>query len=125
MRQLLASNGYIWVAVPNADSEYARKLGWRWHSTDYPDNLIDYTPKTLGLAEEKVGLAVQRNYTYSLPESLIYSLCLWRRYRWFVLHKFISLVLNDEPIERKTKELGSRNEGEAILRKFCHPQSRN
>ena len=50
MRQLLAPNGYIWVAVPNADSEYSRKLGWRWHSTDYPYNLIDYTPKTLGLA---------------------------------------------------------------------------
>jgi len=125
MRQLLAPNGYIWVAVSNADSEYARQLSWRWHSTDYPDNLINYTPKTLGLAGEKAGLVVQRNYTYSLPESLIYSLCLWRRSRWFVPHKFTSLVFNDEPIERKTKELDSRNEGEAILMEFCHPQSRN
>ena len=58
MRQLLAPNGYIWVVVPNADSEYARKLGWRWHSTDYPYNLSDYTPKTLGLAGEKAGLVV-------------------------------------------------------------------
>ena len=121
MRQLLAPNGYIWVAVPNADSEYSRKLGWRWHSTDYPYNLINYTPKTLGLAGEKAGLVVQRNSTYSLPESLIYSICLWRRYRWFVPHKVTSLLLNDELIERKTKELDSRNEGEAIIMEFCHP----
>jgi SAM-dependent methyltransferase len=125
MRQLLAPNGYIWVAVPNADSEYARKLGWRWHSTDYPDNLINYTPQTLGLAGEKAGLVVQRHYTYSLPESLIYSICLWRRYRWFVLHKVTSLVLSDELIKRKTKELDSRNEAEAIIMEFCDPPSRN
>jgi len=121
MRQLLAPNGYIWVAVPNADSEYSRKLGWRWHSTDYPYNLINYTPKTLGLAGEKAGLVIQRHYTYSLPESLIYSISLWRRYRWFVPHKVTSLVLNDELIKRKIKELDSRNEGEAIIMEFCHP----
>ena len=121
MRQLLAPNGYIWVAVPNGDSPYARKLGWRWHSTDYPYNLINYTPKTLGLAGEKGGLVVQRNYTYSLPESLIYSICLWRRYRWFIPHKVTSSLLNDELIERKTKELDSRNEGEAIIMEFDHP----
>jgi 2-polyprenyl-3-methyl-5-hydroxy-6-metoxy-1,4-benzoquinol methylase len=45
MRQLLAPNGYIWVGVPKADSEYARKLGWRWHSTDYPYDLIDSLQK--------------------------------------------------------------------------------
>ena len=123
MRQLLAPNGYIWVAVPNADSEYARKLGWRWHSSDYPYNLINYTPKTLGLAGEKAGLVVQRNYTYSLPESLIYSICLWRRYRWFVPHKVTASLLTDEVIKRKTKEMDSRNEGEAIIREFCHPPS--
>jgi SAM-dependent methyltransferase len=121
MRQLLAPNGYIWVAVPNADSEYARKLGWRWHSTDYPYNLINYTPKTLGLAGEKAGLVVQRNYTYCLPEALIFSICLWRRYRWFVPHKVTRSLLNDELIERKTKELDSRKEGEAIIMEFCHP----
>jgi hypothetical protein len=121
MRQLLAPNGYIWVAVPNADSQYSRQLGWRWHSTDYPYNLINYTPKTLGLAGEKAGLVIQRHYTYSLPESLIYSICLWRRYRWFVPHKVTRLLLNDELIERKTKELDSRNEGEAIIMEFCHP----
>ena len=123
MRQLLAPNGYIWVAVPNADSEYARKLGWRWHSSDYPYNLINYTPKTLGLAGEKAGLVVQRNYTYSLPQSLIYSICLWRRYRWFVPHKVTASLLTDEVIKRKTKEMDSRNEGEAIIMEFCHPPS--
>jgi SAM-dependent methyltransferase len=121
MRQLLAPNGYIWVAVPNADSEYARKLGWRWHSNDYPYNLINYTPKTLGLAGEKAGLVIQRHYTYSLPDALIYSICLWRRYRWFVPHKVTRLFLNDELIKRKTKEMDSRNEGEAIIMEFCHP----
>ncbi|MEG4631973.1 hypothetical protein QUB56_20670 [Microcoleus sp. AR_TQ3_B6] len=70
-------------------------------------------------------MAVQRPYSYSLPESLIYSICLWRRYRWFVQHKLTSLVLNDEPIARKTKELESRHEGEAIIVELCHPQSRN
>jgi SAM-dependent methyltransferase len=123
MRQLLAPNGYIWVAVPNADSPYARKLGWRWHSNDYPYNLINYTPKTLGLAGEKAGLVVQRNYTYSLAEALIYSICLWRRYRWFVPHKVTRLLLNDELIKRKTKEMDSRNEGEAIIMEFCHPRT--
>ncbi|MEG4939543.1 class I SAM-dependent methyltransferase [Microcoleus sp. F4-D5] len=123
MRQLLAPNGYIWVAVPNADSPYARQLGWRWHSTDYPYNLIGYTPKTLALAGEKAGLAIQRNYTYSLPDALRYSICLWQRYRWFVPHKVSRLFLSDERVERMAKELDSRGEGEAILMEFCHPQS--
>jgi 2-polyprenyl-3-methyl-5-hydroxy-6-metoxy-1,4-benzoquinol methylase len=55
MRQLLAPNGYIWVGVPNTDSEYARKLGWRWHSTYFPRNLIQFTPETLSKAGEVAG----------------------------------------------------------------------
>jgi hypothetical protein len=56
-----------------------------------------------------------------LPKSLIYAIGLWRRYRWFVPHKVTSLLLKDELIERKTKEMDSRNEGEAIIMEFCHP----
>jgi hypothetical protein len=35
--------------------------------------------------------------------------------------KLLNLLLNDELIERKTKEMDSRNEGEAIIMEFCHP----
>jgi len=55
MRQLLAPNGYIWVAVPNADCESARQLGWRWHSTYFPRNFIQLSPKTLSKAGEVAG----------------------------------------------------------------------
>lgn len=121
MRQLLAPDGYIWVAVPNADSKYARRLGWRWHSTDYPYNLIGYTPKTLAKAGEMAGLVVRKHSTYCLPQALAFSICLWWRYRWFVPHKITRLFLSDEYIKKLGKEMDDRNDGEAILMEFCHP----
>ena len=123
MRQLLAPDGYIWVAVPNADCESARLLGWRWHSAYFPRNIIQFTPKTLSKAGEVAGLEIRRQSTYSFPEAVAFSLCLRWRNRWFVPHKISSRLLSQNYVKRAAQELDSRGEGEAILMEFCHPQS--
>jgi SAM-dependent methyltransferase len=125
MRQLLAPNGYIWVAVPNADCESARELGWRWHSTYFPRNIIQFTPKTLSKAGEVAGLEIRRQSTYSFPEAVGYSLCMRWRHRWFIPHKISRRLLSENYLKRAAQELDSRNEGEAIFMEFGHPQSRN
>jgi SAM-dependent methyltransferase len=125
MRQLLAPNGYIWVAVPNADCESARELGWRWHSTYFPRNIIQFSPKTLSKAGELAGLEIRRQSTYSFPEAVGYSLCLRWRHRWFIPHQISRRLLSENSLKRAAQELDSRNEGEAILMEFCHPQIRN
>lgn len=123
MRQLLAPNGYIWVAVPNAECESARVLGWRWHSAYFPRNFIQFTPKTLSKAGEVAGLEIRRQSTYSFPAAVAYSLCLRWRSRWFLPHKISSRFLSDNYVNRLAQELDARNEGEAIFMEFCHPQS--
>ena len=122
MRQLLAPDGYIWVAVPNAECESARLLGWRWHSAYFPRNIIQFTAKTLSKAGEVAGLEIRRQSTYSFPEAVAYSLCLRWRNRWFVPHKISSRLLSEKYVQRVAQELDSRDEGEAILMEFCHPQ---
>ena len=125
MRQLLAPDGYIWVAVPNADCESARLLGWRWHSAYFPRNIIQFTPKTLSKAGEVAGLEIRRQSTYSFPEAVAFSLCLRWRNRWFVPHKISSRLLSQNYVKRAAQELDSRGEGEAILMEFCHAKSRD
>ena len=123
MRQLLAPNGYIWVAVPNADCESARQLGWRWHSTYFPRNIIQFTSKTLSKAAEVAGLEIRRQYTYSVPAAVGYSLCLQLRNRWLIPHKISSRFLSENYLDRLAKELDSRDAGEAIIMEFGHPQT--
>ena len=125
MRQLLVPNGYIWVGVPNTDSEYARKLGWRWHSTYFPRNIIQFTPKTLSKAGELAGLEIRRQSTYSFPEAVGYSLCLQWHHRWLIPHKISRRLLSENYLKRAAQELDSRNESEPIIMEFCHPQIRN
>lgn len=123
MKQLLAPNGYIWVVVPNADCESARQLGWRWHSTYFPRNIIQFTPKTLSKAGEVAGLTTRRHYTYSFPTAVGFSLCLRWRYRWFIPHKISSRLLSENYLKRIANELDARDAGEAIVMEFCHSQT--
>lgn len=120
MRQLLAPDGYICIYVPNADCESARLLGWRWHSFDFPYNLIQYTAKNLALAGERAGLVVRRHYTYSLPASVEYSICLRNR-RAFIPHGLTRRFLTQEKVQRIAQELDKKGVGEAIMMEFGHP----
>lgn len=122
MRQLLAPDGYICVYVPNAECDSAQEMGWRWHSFDFPYNLIQYKSKTLALAGERAGLAVKRHYTYSLPASVTYSICLHNRYKWFIPHKVTRWFLSEDRVKHIAQELDEQGKGESVMMEFCHPQ---
>lgn len=121
MRQLLAPNGFIWITIPNADCEFARKLGWRWHSTDLPYHLMLFSPKTLAHAGKLAGLAVQQQYTYSLPMAVGNSLKAMLRHRWFLPQRLTRFLLSENYINSVAQKLDKRGEGEAIIIEFKHP----
>ena len=121
MRQLLAPHGFIWITIPNADCEFARKLGWRWHSTDLPYHLVLFAPKTLAHAGKLAGLAVKRQYTYSLTMAVAASLAMLLSRRWFLPHKITRWWLTENYINRVAQKLDERGEGEAIVIEFKHP----
>jgi SAM-dependent methyltransferase len=81
--RLLAPGGRVWVAVPNGACRAARSLGWRWHSTDLPIHLHQFSTQSLRKAVEGAGLLVDRIYTYSFPPAAHASLIAMAR-KWGV-----------------------------------------
>ena len=73
MKSLLAPGGMIWLAVPNGDCVWARKLGWRWDGADLPFHLLQFGPRSLTMAAERAGLKVGRLYTSSAPKIVAYT----------------------------------------------------
>jgi 2-polyprenyl-3-methyl-5-hydroxy-6-metoxy-1,4-benzoquinol methylase len=69
MRQMLAMDGTIWIAVPNADCTFRHQLHSRWYSLDVPLHLMQFTMKSLRLAGERAGLRLISVRTHSLPSS--------------------------------------------------------
>ncbi len=120
MKQLLAPNGFICITIPNADCDFARELGWRWHSTDLPYHLVLFTPKSLIYAGKLAGLAVQQQYTYSLPSAVGHSLTAVLRYRWFMPQRLAGWWLSEDYLKQVAKELDGRGKGEAIIIEFKH-----
>ena len=57
-RSRLKEGGQLWIAVPNADCFFARRLKSRWHSSDLPVHLQQFSASSLRRAIEAVGLVL-------------------------------------------------------------------
>jgi SAM-dependent methyltransferase len=82
MGKLLAPNGIIWIAVPHAKCVFARRLKDRWHSTDLPYHILQFSSKSFDRAAENAGLKVRRQYTISPDYAVASSIRLYLRHQW-------------------------------------------
>ncbi len=57
-RELLDADGQLIIAVPNLDSDDARRYGQNWIALDAPRHLYHFTPETLRKLLEKHGFSV-------------------------------------------------------------------
>lgn len=120
MRKLLADGGLIWIAVPNAQCYFSRKLGAHWHSTDLPYHLQQFSAKSLALAGQLAGLSVRRQYTYSLPSATGASLRAYLRKRYLFPQRISEKLslLNDVYVPKLAEKIDRRADGEAIITEF-------
>ncbi|MEX2212562.1 MAG: methyltransferase domain-containing protein [Phycisphaeraceae bacterium] len=115
---LLAQGGTIWVAVPNGACGAARRLQWRWHSSDLPVHLQHFSIPSMSLAAENAGLLIHNIQTYSLPAALRSSVLAEWRFRWKVPRRIGSALLSRRSVERRAARLDRDAAGEAILAQF-------
>ena len=124
MRDLLAPNGFIWIAVPNAACAASRTLRDRWHSTDLPRHLMHFNPESLKRAAERAGLVVQSMSTYSLPKATAASIRTELRTRFAIpirVSEKIGLI-DTYFAPRRACRLDELGRGEAILANFARVQ---
>jgi len=68
-RELLKPGGQLVIAVPNLQSDDARRYGPNWIALDAPRHLYHFTPETLGKLLEKHGFSVFDLGTW-IPDTL-------------------------------------------------------
>ena len=116
IRGLLSENGFIYLAMPNADFWAWKKLKQNWHSTDLPRHLHHFTAKSASRGAERAGLAVEKLYTYSLPAATAETIRLWLRFTIFFprrLTKYMRIIDYISPFI--SRALDSENRGEALI----------
>lgn len=120
MRHLVAEDGYIWIAVPNAESSAARTLGWRWYTHDLPFHLMKFTLDSLLKAGELAGLAPRRCATYSLPSAVAGTIRKYLRYRWLIPGRLTKGCgwIDNFVAPRLARKLDQRQRGQAIIVEF-------
>lgn len=120
MRTLLAPGGFLWIAVPNAAYSLCRKLRGRWHSTDLPYHLMQFSPESIALAGRMAGLKVERQSTESIPEIVAGSLRLYLRYRWGLPRRLTGRVAMIDRVlaPRFARRVDRQCRGEAVLTEF-------
>jgi len=115
---LLDSGGRIWLAVPNGACRSARRLGWRWHSTDLPLHLHHFSPRSMRVLSERAGVQLHDLRTYSLPKAVRGSILQELRYRWMVPRRIGSAVLTQRFVDRRATRMDADGVGEAIVAEF-------
>ncbi|HZV17284.1 MAG TPA: class I SAM-dependent methyltransferase [Sphingobium sp.] len=115
MAKALADGGYIWFAVPNAGCLSSRRLDWRWHSSDLPFHLMQFTPQSVRETLELAGLTVRRLYTYTFPPAGLASFRAELRYRFLIPRKLTTRLPLARYAARRARRLDGRGEGEAIV----------
>jgi 2-polyprenyl-3-methyl-5-hydroxy-6-metoxy-1,4-benzoquinol methylase len=118
--RLLLPGGLIWISVPNARSYFSRTLGDRWHSTDLPFHLQQFSLLSLETAARKARLNVMRQYTYSLPGATADSLRHVLRHKYWIPQRFTERVgyLNGRIAQRLAERLDRHQDGEAIIGEY-------
>ena len=123
MKQLLAPNGFIWIAVPNAAYPINRAIKGRWHSADLPYHLMQFSPSSIAQAGRQAGLKLRRQYTESIPSIVEGSLGQYFRYRWMLPRRLTTKLGLLGPISRwYAKRVDRVSNGEAIITEFVHHQ---
>ena len=121
MRRLLAPGGMIWISVPNADYPLCRALNGRWHSSDLPYHLMQFTPASMARAGKLAGLVLQGQTTESIPRIVAASIRQYLRYRWLILGRFSKHIrVIDSVAESYAQKMDSARRGEAILTEFLN-----
>jgi 2-polyprenyl-3-methyl-5-hydroxy-6-metoxy-1,4-benzoquinol methylase len=119
MRKLLAPNGFIWIAVPNAAYPPAKAIKGRWHSSDLPYHLMQFSPTSLRTAGEIANLKVRTQKTLSIPHLVETSLAQYFRYKWMIPRKISHGSGILKPLAGwYAKRMDRRHEGEAIITEF-------
>jgi 2-polyprenyl-3-methyl-5-hydroxy-6-metoxy-1,4-benzoquinol methylase len=115
--KLLADDGYLWIAVPNAACPVSRRLGFRWHSADIPRHVHHFCPTSMEAAVKTAGLKVRSWGTYSLPSAVANSLKLKLKHRWHVPYRLADKLplINSWWARRVAERLDRNKTGEALL----------
>lgn len=120
MRHLLAPDGYVWIAVPNAAYPICRALKGKWHSSDLPYHLMHFTPASMVEAGRRAGLKVKDQTTVSWPHHVAESIRTYLRFRWYLprrLTRRLSFVV--DPAARRFAEWADAKVlGEGLLTNF-------
>jgi SAM-dependent methyltransferase len=121
MKQLLAPNGFVWIAVPNAVYPINLAIKGRWHSADLPYHLMQFSPASMKLAGERAGLRLRRQVSESIPKNVEGSLGLYFRHRWKIPRKFTQKLGVLGPLSKwYARRMDKAANGEAIITEFIH-----
>jgi 2-polyprenyl-3-methyl-5-hydroxy-6-metoxy-1,4-benzoquinol methylase len=119
MRQVLAPDGFIWIAVPNAAYPISRALKGNYYSTDLPRHLMQFTPASMLEAGRQAGLKLRFQATESLPWVVSNSLTQYLRFKLkiprAISQRFPALNMISQYYAR---HLDSIIKGEAVLTEF-------
>jgi SAM-dependent methyltransferase len=119
MKRLLAPGGFIWIAVPNAAYPICRALKGKWHSSDLPYHLMQFTPESMTEAGRRAGLKVRIQRTESIPAIVSASIGQYLRYRWMLPRRLTSrLGILNAVADWHAKRADARSTGEAIMTEF-------
>lgn len=119
MKSLVAPGGFIWISVPNAAYPLCRALKGRWHSSDFPYHLMQFSPASMTQAGHRAGLKVRRQTTESLPRVVAGSLRQYLRFRFLVPQHFTERLAPMNVLARWYAQRSDANvNGEAILTEF-------
>jgi len=115
---LLADGGKMTIAVPNARSTFADKLGAEWHSTDLPIHLHQFSAASLRKAADRAGLSTAKIETTSMTTSIRASLQLLLRRKYLIPQLLTRQLPISSYAERLAKRHDAEENGEALLAIF-------
>ena len=120
LRGLLAPNGTLWIAVPNAESDDCRSLGSAWHSTDLPIHLMQFRRESLRRASERAGLTEIDSTTSSLPRGVADSIRTHLSRRYFLPRRLTRRIawIETRYAPKQARRLDANGRGEAILARY-------
>jgi 2-polyprenyl-3-methyl-5-hydroxy-6-metoxy-1,4-benzoquinol methylase len=119
MKKLLATNGFIWIAVPNAAYPPSKSLKGLWHSTDLPYHLMQFNPKSIAMAGNQAGLTLRYQTTESIPRIVEGSLGQYFRYKWMLPRTLTQNTRALRVLARwYARHMDERINGEAIITEF-------
>jgi SAM-dependent methyltransferase len=118
MRQLLAPDGVIWIAVPNAACLWHKRLQWKWDGADLPYHLVHFTPSSIARAGIESGLRVHSIKTYSSTDIVGFSMRKHLRENFGIPGVLSKFLFSEASAEKLGAELDARHEGDTIVVEF-------